>query len=100
MTFPSSPRHLTRWLAAAAGLFLIVWLLFLDSHSVMKRVRWHQQEAQLTQENERLRAEIDALDAKLEEPPSDALIERIAREQYGMRRPGETVYRIEKDDSE
>lgn len=95
MASSSSARHLTRWLAAAAGLFLVVWLVFLDSHSVAKRIHWHQQEAQLAEENERLRAEIDALEKKLQEPPSDALIEQIAREQYGMRRPGETVYRVE-----
>jgi cell division protein FtsB len=44
-----------------------------------------------------LRQQIDALEKKLGEPLPDAVVERIAREEYGMKRPGETVYPIETD---
>jgi len=40
---------------------------------------------QLTEQNEQLAADLAALD-------TDAEIERIAREQYGLVRPGETAY--------
>ncbi len=42
----------------------------------------------LVSSNEDLQAQIDAVQ-------SDAELERIAREQYGMARPGETIYVVE-----
>lgn len=42
----------------------------------------------LVADNSRLQAQIDAVQ-------SDAELERIAREQYGMARPGETIYVVE-----
>lgn len=45
----------------------------------------------LVAENETLQAEIDAA-------RSPAELERVAREQYGMARPGETVYVVELED--
>ena len=42
----------------------------------------------LVADNERLQAQIDAVQ-------SEAELERIAREQYGMARPGETIYVVE-----
>lgn len=79
-----------------AGLLMLgLWLLFFDSHSVLQRVQWHHELATLREENVRLEAEIATLETQMNELDSDLVIERIAREQYGMRRPGETVYRIE-----
>jgi cell division protein FtsB len=72
-----------------------LWFLFFDSHSLTKRVRWHQEYARLAAENEALRHEIEVLEERLKEPLSDEVIEKIAREEYGMRRPDETVYRVE-----
>lgn len=72
-----------------------IWFTFFDSHSLVKRIQWHQELARLTEENEALREEIDTLEERLAEPLSDEIIEKIAREEYGMRRPGETVYRVE-----
>ena len=94
----SSTPRLLRWLALPAGALVLVWLAFFDSHSLSKRVRWHQEHARLVEENERLQEEISAVEARLEAAPSDSLLERIAREQYGMRRPGETVYRVEQEE--
>lgn len=89
-----SPR-IRRWLGVAVLALLGIWLLFLDSHSLVRRALWHHEYAQLRAENERLRTDIDALDETLEAGISDDEIERIAREQYGMRRAGETVYRVD-----
>ncbi|MFQ5572283.1 MAG: septum formation initiator family protein [Rhodothermales bacterium] len=92
----SSSRHrLQRPLLAAALLLVVLWFSFFDSHSLVKRVRWHQEYARLAEENEALRKEIKNLEALLKQPLSDEVIEQIAREQYGMRRAGETVYRTE-----
>ncbi len=72
-----------------------LWFAFFDSYSLTRRIRWHREYVHLTQENERLRQEVKELEIQLEAPPTDEMIEQIAREQYGMRRPDETVYPVE-----
>ena len=51
-------------------------------------------------ENEALAATNEALAAQIERGLDAATVERVAREQYGMRRPGERVYRVESTDPE
>lgn len=92
-----SPARLRRALLLAALGALVIWLAFFDSHSFYKRVRWHTERAALQEENEALRDRIQSLRGRLEDGLSDDVVEQIAREQYGMRRPGETVYRVEED---
>ena len=87
-------RRLQGPLIVVVVLLAALWFTFFDSHSLVKRVRWHQEVARLTEENETLRQEIEVLEERLAEPLSDEVIEKIAREEYGMRRPGETVYRV------
>ncbi|PSQ99536.1 MAG: septation ring formation regulator EzrA [Bacteroidetes bacterium QS_9_68_14] len=91
----AGPLRLGRWLLLATVVALAVWVAFFDSHSIQKRLRFQQQHARLTAENDSLRCQIETLEAKLEHPVADSTVERIAREEYGMRRPGETVYRVE-----
>ena len=87
-------RRLQGPLLGVVVLLATLWFTFFDSHSLVKSVRWHQEVARLTEENEALRQEIEVLEERLAEPLSDEFIEKIAREEYGMRRPGETVYRV------
>jgi cell division protein FtsB len=84
-----------RWLLAIGAALVLVWVAFFDSHSLIKRIRWHHEHEHLSAENERLRQQIETLQYKLQQPLSDDVVERIAREAYGMRRPNETVYPIE-----
>jgi cell division protein FtsB len=91
----SSDLSLIRWLLGGVAVLLLIWITFFDSHSLLRRYQWHQELEQLTRENERLRADIDRLQEQLDRPLSDRVVERIAREEYGMKRPGETVYRLE-----
>ena len=88
-------RRLRRPLLLAAAVAAALWFGFFDSHSLLRRVQWEREHARLVAENAALRAEIERLETRLGEGVSDAVIEQIAREQYGMRRPGETVYRVE-----
>ena len=90
-----SKRRLRRPLVATVLLLGALWFTFFDSYSLVKRVRWHHEYARLSQENEHLRREVDILEDRMKNPLPDEVIEKIAREQYGMRRPGETVYRVE-----
>ncbi len=84
-----------RWLLVGAVTAVLVWLTFFDSHSLLKRYRWHTELVQMREENADLQRRIDHLERELADGISDEEIERIAREQYGMRKPGETVYRVE-----
>ena len=91
----SARPRLRRRLLLLGGLALAVWIGFLDSHSLFRRFAYHQEYQELARENEALRAEIEALEAELAAPLSAERVERIAREEYGMRRPGETVYLLD-----
>ncbi len=75
--------------------FVVLWIGFLDTYSIWARVRLSRERADLIRRTEQLIQESDALNAKIKALQADpSLLERVAREDYGMRRPGETVYRI------
>jgi len=84
-----------RWGVGIVLAGVLVWVLFFDSHSLWQRYQWHQSLEATKHENEKLRTKIRRLRTKLDRPLTDSLVERIAREEYGMKRPGETIYRIE-----
>ena len=83
------------WAAAA---IVLIWVAFFDSHSLLSRLQWHREKAKLQTENAELKADISALEQRLRQPLTDAEIERIAREEYGMSRDDETVYPVREDD--
>lgn len=91
----SMGRRLTRLLLIGLMFAGLLWFTWFDSYSLVRRAKWQRDYEQLVEENMQLRSEIAELQSLLENPPSDETIEKIAREQYGMRRDGETVYRIE-----
>ncbi|MBO6793006.1 MAG: septum formation initiator family protein [Balneolaceae bacterium] len=75
--------------------FVIVWFSFIDVYSLRTRWELSQRKNELKQRTDELHVKSDVLKVKLESLESDpALLEKIAREQYGMRKPGETVYKI------
>ena len=94
LSFFSRPR-LRRRLLLVGLVGLIGWLAFFDSHSLVRRVGYYHELRQISAENEQLKAENIELAEHVDEGLSDKMAERVAREQYGMRRPGETVYRLE-----
>lgn len=97
LSFFGRPR-LRRRLLLIGLVGLIGWLAFFDSHSIVRRIGYYHELRQVAAENERLKTENAALAAQVNAGLSDEMTERVAREQYGMRRPGETVYRIEEED--
>ncbi len=74
---------------------LAAWVLFFDSHSVLRRVGYARDLDRLTEENAALDAENARLATDVAQGLDAETVERVAREQYGMRRPGERVYRVQ-----
>lgn len=87
------PRARRRALFAGA-IALGLWVAFLDSHSLVRRALYARDLGRIEAENTELRRENAALQAAIDEGLDAATVEKVAREQYGMRRPGETVYRV------
>lgn len=77
--------------------FMVVWFSFIDAYSLKTRWELSQKKHDLIEKTAELSLKSEELKtrlASLEDNP--ALLEKIAREQYGMRKPGETVYKINK----
>ncbi|TNE69786.1 septum formation initiator family protein [bacterium] len=76
-------------------LFLVVWFGFIDSYSMLTRVKLASEKSELQDKIEQLKQETAILDEKIADLKANPdLLEKIAREQYGMRKNGEKVYRI------
>jgi cell division protein FtsB len=92
-----------RWkksvLVVLLSTFMLIWFGFIDSYSLFTRVELNNKEVDLKNKIEELNASTEALKSKIENLNSDAqLLEKIAREEYGMRKPGETVYKIRRSE--
>ncbi|MDZ7772507.1 MAG: septum formation initiator family protein [Balneolaceae bacterium] len=88
-----------RWrksfLALVLGGFVLIWFTFLDTYSLWTRYQLHQQKQELRERTRQLERESAELRTKIERLETDsALLERIAREEYGMKKEGETVYKV------
>ncbi|MGM0587935.1 MAG: FtsB family cell division protein [Bacteroidota bacterium] len=88
-----------RWrksfLAIILAIFLLVWFGFLDTYSIWTRYQLAERKDELKAKTEQLNKETQLLQQKVHQLQTDSsLIERIAREEYGMKRKGETIYRI------
>ena len=88
-----------RWrksfLALILGGFVFIWFAFIDTYSLWTRYQLSQRKDDLKVKTEQLEAETARLKQQIEDLKSDpALLERIAREEYGMKKEGETVYKV------
>ncbi len=92
----NSFRWKRSWLVIALVLFTGTWFLFFDTYSLMTKIQLERQKKELIERTEEYEKRAEELDKKIEALNSDPdLIERIAREDYGMRKPDETVYKIQ-----
>lgn len=88
-----------RWrksfLALILGGFVFIWFAFIDTYSLWTRYQLSQRKDDLKHKTEELEAETARLKQQIKDLKSDpALLERIAREEYGMKKEGETVYKV------
>lgn len=81
------------------GGFVVVWFTFIDTYSVWTRIQLEQRQQELKTKKENLKSKTLILKQKIEDLQTDPLLfERIAREEYGMKKKGETVYKIKEVD--
>ena len=90
-----------RWnkkiLLGLLGLVIVIWVLFIDVYSLKTRWELGQQKKELIQKTEELKNESEILEQNIQNLKKNPnLIEKIAREEYGMKKPGERVYKIKK----
>lgn len=88
-----------RWrksfLVLILGGFVFIWFAFIDTYSLWTRYDLSQRKDNLKQKTEQLKSETAKLKQQIQDLKNDpALLERIAREEYGMKKEGETVYKI------
>ncbi|NGP88650.1 FtsB family cell division protein [Fodinibius halophilus] len=88
-----------RWrksfLVIILGGFLLIWFTFIDTYSIWTRIELNQRKNELQQKKETLKKETVVLKKKIKDLKTDPfLLERIAREEYGMKREGEYIYKI------
>ncbi len=88
-------RYFSKGVIIFATALLLVWLTFFDSHSLVKRWKWHHETVALMEKNQQLEQDIQDLKRQLDTELPDEVIEQMARERYGMRKEGETVYHAE-----
>jgi cell division protein FtsB len=76
--------------------FLVVWFGFLDTYSVYTRFSLEREKRHYIERTHQLKQDTEELNRKIELLKNDpAYLEKIAREEYGMRKPNEKVYRIQ-----
>lgn len=77
--------------------FVITWFSFIDTYSLKTRWDLNSQKNDLKTRTSEFNKNSEELKKKIENLDEDsALLEKIAREEYGMRKPGETVYKIKR----
>ena len=84
----------TRRIVLAGGMLLVLWVLLFDSHSIASRVIWSREASSIELSNDQLQTEIESIGVEIEHAGDPEVVERVARESYGMRKDGETVYRV------
>ncbi|MDH4071083.1 MAG: septum formation initiator family protein [Ignavibacteria bacterium] len=96
-------RRLNRKRFILVGLVGIPALLYLvfGSHGILQRIELQGRISELEHKIETVKTDNRRLSAEAKALESDPkMIEKVAREKYGMAREGETVYRIRKPEEQ
>jgi cell division protein FtsB len=86
-------RWRKKFLVSLLAAFIIIWIGFIDTYSLYTRYRISQEKADIIQKTQQLEQETVELEQKIKDIQNNReLLEKIAREEYGMKKPEETVY--------
>ncbi len=88
-------KKIYRWIYLVIVLFLLSWVGFWGNNSLFQRLRMERKKNLLEQQKDRYVAENDSMLREIERYKTDpAKAEEIAREEHGLIKPGETVWRF------
>ncbi len=95
--------RLFRWkrsrLLILLSAFAVIWFLFFDTHSFVTKLQLENQKEELIERTEEYREKTADLERKIEDLENNPeLIEKIAREKYGMKKADETIYKIQRNE--
>lgn len=77
------------------GGVVVIWFSFIDTYSIWKRIELSQRKAELKEKKVQLQQETAVLKRNIANLKTDPfLLERIAREEYGMKKEGELIYKV------
>ncbi len=80
-------------------LIFLIWMLFLDTHSMKIHMELNQEINELEREKEELKNLIIKDERSINQLKTLDSLERFAREKYGHKREEETIFYIEFEDS-
>lgn len=91
---------LFKWVMNHKYLFVtlafVVIMVFFDKHNLIEHFKNQREIAALKAENKELKEQLDDLKHRSEELHKDvAIMEKVARERYGMHKDGEEVFIVE-----
>jgi cell division protein FtsB len=77
------------------GGFVLIWFTFFDTYSLWTSYQLHRRYKNLKTKTNKLQINTKLLKQKIDSLNNNpALLKRIAREKYGMKKKGETIYKI------
>ena len=77
-----------------AGFVFILWVSFFDDNNLLERRQLRKERKQLVQDEAYYQQKIEEDKEKLEMLDNEKYLERFAREQYYMKKPGEDIFVI------
>ncbi len=88
-----------RYLYIVVFLFFLIWMIFLDTHSLKIHHELNQEIDKLEGQKKELIEMIDRDKASINQLQSKDSLEKFARENYGHKKEEETIFYIEFKDS-
>ena len=88
-----------RYLYIVIFLFFLIWMIFLDTHSLKIHNELNQEIDKLELQKKELINMIDEDKISIQQLSSKDSLERFARENYGHKKEEETIFYIEFEDS-
>lgn len=88
-----------RYLYIVFFIFFLIWMIFLDTHSLKIHNELNQEINKLEVQKKELRQLIEKDKRRIQQLSSKDSLERFARENYGHKKEDETIFYIEIEDS-
>lgn len=82
------------WLIYLIIFLIVLIILSLGDRGFIKQIQAYRKQSQLQKEINKLRVEEKALNEKINQLDKPETIEKVAREEYGMAKEGEEIYKV------